>query len=107
MRTTLKSILTKSGYEIVGEACDGLEAIKLYNKLHPDVVTMDLHMPQMDGITAVKEIKKIDPQAKIIMCTTMGQKAVVMEAITAGAKGYIVKPLQAKSVLEAIDKLAS
>ncbi len=105
MRVTLKNILTKGGYEIAGEACNGKESVELYQKTRPDLVTMDITMPEMDGITALKEIRKHDPNATIIMCTAMGQKQMVMEAVSAGAKDFIVKPFQPEKVLEAIEKL--
>ncbi|MBT9281446.1 MAG: response regulator [Hydrogenibacillus schlegelii] len=105
MRMMLKDILTKNGYEVVGEAPDGAKAVELYQELKPDLVTMDITMPEMDGIQALKEIKKIDPQAKVIMCSAMGQQAMVIEAIQAGAKDFVVKPFQAERVLEAVRKL--
>lgn len=105
MRMMVKDILTKNGYEVVGEAVNGIEAIELYKKESPDVVTMDITMPEMDGIEAVKEIKKIDPNAKIIMCSAMGQQSMVMDAIKAGAKDFIVKPFQPDRVIEAIKKV--
>ena len=104
MRMMIKDILTKNGYEIVGEAQDGKEAIEKYKELQPDLVTMDITMPEMDGITALKEIKKFDPSANIIMCSAMGQQAMVIDAIQAGAKDFIVKPFQADRVIEAIQK---
>jgi two-component system chemotaxis response regulator CheY len=105
MRVTLKNILTKGGYEIAGEASNGRESVDLYQQVKPDLVTMDITMPEMDGITAVKEIKKIDPDANVIMCTAMGQKNMVMEAVAAGAKDFIVKPFQPEKVIEAVQKL--
>lgn len=105
MRMMLKNILSQNGYEIVGEASNGLEAVNLYKELKPDLVTMDITMPEMDGITAVKEIKKIDPEAKIIMCSAMGQQAMVIESIQAGAKDFVVKPFQPDRVLEAVRKV--
>ncbi|HZO86732.1 MAG TPA: response regulator [Chthonomonadaceae bacterium] len=105
MRITLKNILTKGGYEVVGEAANGKESVDLYLQIKPDLVTMDITMPEMDGITAVREIKKRDPSANIIMCTAMGQKNMVMEAVAAGAKDFIVKPFQPDKVLEAVQKL--
>ncbi|MBC7319030.1 response regulator [bacterium] len=105
MRMMLKNILTQNGYEIAGEASNGLEAVTLYKELKPDLVTMDITMPEMDGITAVKEIKKIDPEAKIIMCSAMGQQAMVIESIQAGAKDFVVKPFQPDRVLEAVKKV--
>lgn len=105
MRMLLKDIVTKAGMEVVGEAANGQEAIDKYNELKPDVVTMDITMPVMDGIQAIKEIKKQDPAAKIIVCSAMGQQAMVIEAIQAGAKDFIVKPFQANRVIEAIQKV--
>lgn len=105
MRVTLKNILTQNGFEVVGEAANGLESVKLYNELKPDLVTMDITMPEMDGISAVREIRSADPGAKVIMCTAMGQKNMVVEAIEAGAKDFIVKPFQPDRVLEAVNKL--
>lgn len=105
MRMMLKNILTQNGYEVAGEASNGLEAVTLYKELKPDLVTMDITMPEMDGITAVKEIKKIDPEAKIIMCSAMGQQAMVIESIQAGARDFVVKPFQPDRVLEAVKKV--
>ncbi|MGE7649512.1 response regulator [Peribacillus frigoritolerans] len=107
MRMMIKDILSKNGFEIVGEAADGTQAVDKYKETHPDLVTMDITMPEMDGITALKEIKKINPQAKVIMCSAMGQQAMVIDAIQAGAKDFIVKPFQADRVLEAINKALS
>lgn len=107
MRMMIKDILTKNGYDVVGEATDGQQAVEKYSELHPDLVTMDITMPEMDGITALKEIKKINPNSKVIMCSAMGQQAMVIDAIQAGAKDFIVKPFQADRVLEAISKTLS
>ena len=104
MRMMVKDILSKNGYEVVGEAENGAVALTKYQELKPDLVTMDITMPEMDGITAVKEIKKSDPNAKIIMCSAMGQQAMVIEAIQAGARDFIVKPFQPERVLEAVRK---
>jgi len=104
MRMMIKDILTKNGYEVVGEAENGLKAIEKYHELKPDLTTMDITMPEMDGIAAVKEIKKSDPGAKIIMCSAMGQQAMVIEAIQSGARDFIVKPFQPDRVLEAVRK---
>jgi two-component system chemotaxis response regulator CheY len=106
MRMMLKNILAQNGYEIVGEASNGLEAVTLYKELKPDLVTMDIIMPEMGGITAVKEIRGFDSEAKIIMCSAMGQQAMVIESIQAGAKDFIVKPFQPDRVLEAVKKVA-
>ncbi|MBP3952026.1 response regulator [Bacillus suaedae] len=104
MRMMIKDILSKNGFEVVGEANDGNQAIEKYKELSPDLVTMDITMPDKDGITALKEIKAMDSNAKIIMCSAMGQQAMVIDAIQAGAKDFIVKPFQADRVLEAINK---
>lgn len=104
MRMMIKDILSKNGYEVVGEANDGVQAIERFKELKPDLVTMDITMPEMDGITALKEIKKLDGSAKVIMCSAMGQQAMVIDAIQAGAKDFIVKPFQADRVIEAIKK---
>jgi len=105
MRMMIKDILEKNGYEVIGEASNGIKAVDLYKADKPDVVTMDITMPDMDGIEAVKAIKAFDPAAKIIMCSAMGQQSMVMDAIRAGAKDFIVKPFQADRVLEAIKKV--
>ena len=104
MRMMLKDILTKGGYEVVGEAENGLKAVDKYKELTPDLVLMDITMPELDGIGAVRQIKGIDPNAKIIMCSAMGQQAMVLESIQAGAKDFIVKPFQADRILEAVSK---
>ncbi|MFF2888085.1 response regulator [Paenibacillus sp. NPDC057967] len=104
MRMMIRDILSKNGYEVVGEAQDGAQAIEKYKELKPDLITMDITMPEMDGISALKEIKKMDGNAKVIMCSAMGQQAMVIDAIQAGAKDFIVKPFQADRVIEAIKK---
>ncbi|MBO2945745.1 response regulator [Paenibacillus sp. F411] len=104
MRMMIRDILTKNGFEVVGEAQDGAQAIEKFKELRPDLITMDITMPEMDGIAALKEIKKNDPNAKVIMCSAMGQQAMVIDAIQAGAKDFIVKPFQADRVIEAINK---
>jgi two-component system chemotaxis response regulator CheY len=104
MRVTLRNILTKSGYEIAGEATNGRESVELYGATKPDLVTMDITMPEMDGIAALREIRRLHPDANVIMCTAMGQKNLVMEAVTAGAKDFIVKPFQPEKVIEAVQK---
>ncbi|MCT4663117.1 MAG: response regulator [Tissierellales bacterium] len=105
MRMMIKDILTKNGFEVVGEAENGAKAIEKYGELKPDLVVMDITMPEVDGIQAVKEIKKSDANAKIVMCSAMGQQAMVIEAIQAGAKDFIVKPFQADRVIEAVKKV--
>ena len=107
MRMMIKDILTKNGYSVVGEADNGLNAIDKYEELKPDLVTMDITMPEMDGITAVKEIRKRNPNARIIMCSAMGQQAMVIDAIQAGARDFVVKPFQPDRVLEAVAKAVS
>lgn len=105
MRMMLKDILIKGGYQVVGEAANGLEAIDQYDKLKPDLVTMDITMPKMEGIEALTRIKQNDPKARVIMCSAMGQQLMVVQAIQAGAKDFVVKPFQAERVLEAIKKV--
>jgi two-component system chemotaxis response regulator CheY len=105
MRMMIKDVLTKNGYEILGEAENGQKAIEKFKELNPDLVIMDITMPEVDGIQAVKEIKKIDANAKIIMCSAMGQQAMVIESIQAGARDFIVKPFQADRVVEAVKKV--
>ncbi|MGI5936498.1 MAG: response regulator [Oscillospiraceae bacterium] len=106
MRITIKNMLKKSSHEVVGEAENGKVAVERYKLLNPDIVTMDITMPEMDGITALKEIMKIDPSAKVIMVSAMGQEAMVREAVINGAKGFIVKPFKEEGIISAIDKLA-
>ncbi len=107
MRMMIKDILAKNGYEIVGEAENGQVAIEKYKDVKPDLVTMDITMPEMDGIAAVKEIVSFDSTARVIMCSAMGQQAMVIDAIQAGAKDFIVKPFQPERVLEAVSKALS
>ncbi len=104
MRMTLKNILEKNGYEVVGEAEDGVQAIEKYKELNPSLVTMDITMPNLDGIAAIKEIVKNDPEAKIVVCSAMGQKALVIEALNAGAKDFIVKPFQPDRIIDSLKK---
>jgi two-component system chemotaxis response regulator CheY len=104
MRMMLKNILAKEGFEC-HEAGTGAEAVTRYAEVRPDLVTMDITMPDMDGITAVKEIKKLDAQARVLMCSAMGQQAMVMNAIQAGASDFIVKPFKPERVMEAVTKL--
>lgn len=105
MRISLKNILEKAGYEVVGEAENGINAIKKYKELSPDIVTMDITMPEMDGVQALKEIKKSDANAKVIMISAMGQESYVKDAVMAGAKGFIIKPWKEETVLSALSKL--
>ena len=105
MRMMIKDILTKNGYNIAGEAENGLKAVEKYNETKPDLVLMDITMPEMDGIQALKQIRAADPSACVIMCSAMGQQAMVIEAIQSGVKDFIVKPFQAERVLEAVKKV--
>lgn len=105
MRAMIADILTQAGFEVVGEAETGEQAVDRYRQLKPDLVTMDIVMPQMGGIEAVREICKEDPSARILMCSAMGQQALVVEAIQAGAKDFVVKPFQPSRVLEAVQRL--
>ena len=105
MRMMIKNTLTKGGYNVAGEAENGAKAVEKHKELSPDLVLMDITMPEMDGIQALKEIKKIDGNAKVIMCSAMGQQAMVVESIQAGARDFIVKPFQEDRVLEAVKKV--
>ena len=105
MRMMIKDILTKNGYIVAGEAENGVKAVEKYKEIQPDLVIMDITMPEMDGIQAVKEIKKINPDANIVMCSAMGQQAMVIESIQAGARDFVVKPFQADRVIEAVNKV--
>lgn len=107
MRMMIKNIVTKHGYEVAGEAENGKQAIQLYAETKPDLVTMDITMPELDGIEGVKAIRAIDPHANIIMCSAMGQQAMVMDAIQAGAKDFIVKPFQQERLLQAVERVLS
>ena len=105
IRMMVKDVLSKNGFTIAGEAENVAKAIEKYKELNPDLVIMDITMPEVDGIQAVKEIKKINAAAKVIMCSAMGQQAMVIEAIQAGAKDFIVKPFQAERIVEAVKKV--
>ena len=105
MRMMIKDILVKNGYNIAGEAENGVKAVEKYQETKPDLVLMDITMPEMDGIQALKKIKAIDANASVVMCSAMGQQAMVIEAIQSGAKDFIVKPFQADRVLEAVQKV--
>ena len=105
MRMMIKDILTKNGYTVAGEAENGAKAVEKYTELKPDLVLMDITMPEMDGIQALKIIRELDPKASVIMCSAMGQQAMVIESIQSGAKDFIVKPFQADRVLEAVRKV--
>ena len=104
MRMKLKDILEKNGFEVVGEAQNGLEAIEKYKAERPDLVTMDITMPEMDGVAALKGIKEFDRAAKVVMCSAMGQQSMVMDAIQAGAIDFIVKPFDSDRVIQSLNK---
>ena len=104
MRMMIKDILTKNGYEVVGEAANGAEGVEKYSQLKPDLVMMDITMPEMNGIDALKKIKENDSNANVIMCSAMEQQAIVIKSIQAGAKDFIVKPFQVERVIEAVQK---
>ena len=105
MRTMVADILRGAGYEVVGEAETGVQAVEQYKVLQPDLVTMDIVMPDMGGIDAVREIRRHDPGARILMCSAMGQQALVVEAIQAGASDFVVKPFQPSRVLDAVERV--
>lgn len=107
MRMIIKEMMTNSDLQVVGEAASGLQAVEQYRALLPDVVTMDMVLPEMDGIAAVKAIVSEFPQAKIIMCTSMGQQGLVVEVIQAGAKAFITKPFKQPKLVQAIERLLS
>ena len=104
MRVSIKNMLSKNGYDIIGEASDGAEGLRKFAELKPDVVTMDITMPEMDGLQALKEIIKSDPKANVIMVSAMGQESMVRDAVMAGAKGFIVKPFKEDVILSAFAK---
>ena len=105
MRTMVRDILTQAGFDVIGEAETGVQAVSKYEELRPDLVTMDIVMPDMGGIDAVRQICNLDPKARILMCSAMGQQALVVEAIQAGAKDFVVKPFQPSRVLEAVQRV--
>ena len=102
MRNNLKNVLKTAGFEVVAEASDGIEAVTAYKSANPDLVTMDITMPNMDGVQALKELKGIDPAVRVVMVSAMGQEALVVEAITSGASDFVVKPFEAERVVEAV-----
>ena len=106
MRQMIREIIEPEGYEVVAEATDGMEAVEQYESLHPDLVTMDIGMPKRAGIDAVKAIMEIAPGARIVMCSALGQETLVMEAIQAGAKDFIVKPFKPEAVVTTLQKVA-
>ncbi|MFE5322810.1 response regulator [Paenibacillus sp. NPDC056579] len=102
MRMVMRGLMEQLGMNVVAEARNGLEAVNLYEKVRPDLVTMDITMPEMDGIEALKQIKRMDSKAKVIMCSAMGQKDMVLEAMRSGAIDFVVKPLQKDRLEEAV-----
>jgi two-component system chemotaxis response regulator CheY len=107
MRSMIKTILMDNGFEVVGEAANGVEAVEQYKEHKPDLMTMDIVMPKLDGINAVRSIIADDPKAKIVMCSSLGQQALVVEAIRAGAKSFITKPFEAPKLIETVKKLVA
>lgn len=104
MRMRCTKLLTENGYSVV-EAENGLQAVQKYQELRPDGVLLDITMPEMDGLTALKEIKKLDPNARVAMVTAMGQQAMVLDALKSGAKDFVIKPFQPERVLAAVKKM--
>ena len=107
VRKTLSDLLTQAGYQVVGEATDGTDAVAKYSQLRPDLVTMDVVMPQMSGIEATKKIIKLDKEARVVIISAMGQENLVMEAINVGAKDYVLKPFSAQDVLKTLERAMS
>lgn len=105
MRTMVSDILSQAGFTVVGEAENGKQAVEKYQQLKPDLVTMDIIMPEMGGIEAVRKITQMDPGARILMCSAMGQQSLVQEALQAGARDFVVKPFQPSRVLEAVQRV--
>lgn len=105
MRMMLKNILVKAGHNVVGEAVNGRDALEKYKELNPDLVTLDITMPEVDGLQGIKMIRSFDSTANVIMCSAMGQQAMVLEAVQSGARDFIVKPFQPDRVLEAVSKI--
>jgi len=105
MRSMIRDIFARGPFVIAGEAENGAEAVRLYQELRPDLTTMDIVMPQMDGISALREIIRIDPAAKVVMCSALGQEALIAEAIEAGARDFIVKPFQPGRVLRVVQSV--
>jgi two-component system chemotaxis response regulator CheY len=104
MRKMVTDALTKGGHEVIGEAGNGAEAVEQYQSLKPDLTTLDITMPEKDGLSALKDIMALDPSAKVIMCSALGQESKVLESIKLGAKDFVVKPFQAERVLDAVGK---
>lgn len=107
MRTVIRNALESAGHEIVGEATTGMEAVKAYRELHPEMVIMDITMPDMDGVTSVKFIREMDPEAVIIMCSAAGEHILMYDAMKAGAKDFIVKPFQTERLVQVVNHHAA
>src|SRR3954452_2157493 len=105
MRKVITDALVSAGHEVIGEASNGVEAVDRYKELRPELTTLDITMPEKDGLQALREILSLDPSAKIVMCSALGQESKVLESIKAGAKDFIVKPFQAERVVEAVGKV--
>ena len=105
MRVTIKNMLEKNGFAVIGEAENGKVAVHKYHELKPDLVTMDITMPEMDGLTALKTIRAADPKAKVIMLTALGQESIILDAVKSGARDFIVKPFERDRVMSAVNKL--
>jgi two-component system chemotaxis response regulator CheY len=105
MRQMIREIIEPEGFEVIGEATNGVEAVEQYQELHPDLVTMDIVMPKRSGIDAVKGILALDPGARVVMCSALGQESLVMEALQAGARDFIVKPFKPDSVIATLEKI--
>ncbi len=105
MRVSIRNIVTKGGFEVVGEAENGAVAVAKYPELKPDIVTMDITMPEMNGLDALKAIRQADPNAKVIMISALGQETMVRDAVMAGAKGFVVKPFKEDAIISALNKL--
>ena len=103
MRKMVSDALSKNGHQVVGEAANGDEAVARYQELRPDVTTLDITMPEKDGVAALREIVSLDPSARVIMCSALGQESKVLEAIKAGAKDFVVKPFQPDRVISAVE----
>ncbi len=106
MRVSIKNMISKHGFEVVGEAENGAMAVEKYKELNPDIVTLDITMPEMTGLEALKEIMKINPSAVVVMCSALGQESMVREAVVAGAKGFVVKPFKEDVIVSALQKFA-
>ncbi len=105
MRISIRNIISKNGYEIAGEAGNGAEAVQKYTELRPDIVTMDITMPEVNGLEALKQIRAIEPAAVVVMVSALGQESMVRDAVMAGAKGFVVKPFKEETIMAALSKL--